>query len=419
MNTADRTTCEQQTDAEAATNDQERLQALRETQLLDTPPEEAFDRLTALASKILRAPVSLITLVDSDRQYFKSQVGLGEPWAQQRETPLSHSFCKHVVATGKPLVVTDARSHPLLRENKAISELGVVAYAGIPLETSEGQTLGSFCAIDREPRVWTQEEIDILRDLTLATMTEIALRLTARRLNENLKQLQALEELRDDLTRMIVHDLRTPLTSIVGGLQSLPEIGDLNPQQQEILDISLDGGFTLLGMVNDLLNISKMESGALQLDFGEMEAAQIIDQAWQQVRSLATMKEHTMITEVAEGLPAFTADRGLSLRVLVNLLGNAIKFTPPGGEVTVAAKNYDKNSILFAVSDTGPGIPEEYSEVIFEKFGQLENGRAGKHSTGLGLTFCKMAVEAHGGRMWLESEPGCGAQFNFTLPVRH
>jgi GAF domain-containing protein len=115
-----------------------RLEALRHTSLLDSPPEEAFDRLTRLARSILRVPAAYVSLVDGERQFFKSAVGLPEPWASLRQTPLSHSFCKHTVASGEPLLVSDAREDPLVRDNPAIPELGIVAYAGIPARRPKG-----------------------------------------------------------------------------------------------------------------------------------------------------------------------------------------------------------------------------------------------------------------------------------------
>ncbi|MBZ5637806.1 MAG: sigma 54-interacting transcriptional regulator [Acidobacteriia bacterium] len=162
-----------------------RLAALRRTSLLDTPPEEAFDRLTRLATTILRVPVALVSLVDGDRQFFKSCVGLTEPLASLRQTPLTHSFCKHAVASGEPFIVSDARRHPLVRDNPAVSELGVIAYAGIPLTTTDGLTLGTFCVVDGSPREWTEEEIEVLRSLAASVMTEIG----ARRLAEELRGL--------------------------------------------------------------------------------------------------------------------------------------------------------------------------------------------------------------------------------------
>ncbi|CAN5860614.1 hypothetical protein BH11GEM1_BH11GEM1_21430 [soil metagenome] len=153
-----------------------RLSALQRSALLDTPAEERFDRITRLASAVLGVPVALVSLVDDHRQFFKSQHGLPEPWASKRETPLSHSFCQHVVSEAAPLIVPDAREHPLLRDNLAISEMGVVAYAGIPIQSSDGQVLGSFCAIDTKPHEWTESEVDTLRQLGELLRTELQLR---------------------------------------------------------------------------------------------------------------------------------------------------------------------------------------------------------------------------------------------------
>ncbi|WP_089718141.1 GAF domain-containing sensor histidine kinase [Candidatus Entotheonella palauensis] len=153
-----------------------RLEALRVTQLLDSASESSFDRLTALACQLLGAPVSLISLVDAQRQFFKSSQGLAEPWASRRETPLSHSFCQHVVAQDAPLVISDARQHALVCDNPAIQDLGVSAYLGVPLRTPDGDVIGSLCVIDRESRTWTEQDLTMLHQLAEPTMMEIAAR---------------------------------------------------------------------------------------------------------------------------------------------------------------------------------------------------------------------------------------------------
>ena len=161
--------------------DPARLAALRESALLDSPPDEAFDRLTRLVTRLLHVPVALVSLVAEDHQYFKSTVGPPELWASGRRTALTHSFCQHVVATGEPLVVGDARRHPLVRDNLAVTELNVIAYAGVPLRTSAGFALGAFCAIDGRPRAWRDEEVGVLRDLAAAATSEMELLAAARR----------------------------------------------------------------------------------------------------------------------------------------------------------------------------------------------------------------------------------------------
>jgi GAF domain-containing protein len=156
-----------------------RLAALARTGLLDSPAEEPFDRLTRLAARIIKAPVALVSLVDRERQFFKSAVGLPEPWRSRRETPLSHSFCQHVVAHREPLVIPDARKDPTYRDNPAIRELGIVAYCGVPL-TTLGFELGAFCVIDEEPRRWSYDEVQTLRDLADCAIHEIEIRMRLR-----------------------------------------------------------------------------------------------------------------------------------------------------------------------------------------------------------------------------------------------
>jgi hypothetical protein len=152
-----------------------RLKALHATELLDSAAEASFDRLAELAAKLLNAPVALISLVDDARQFFKSCLGLAEPWNSLRETPLSHSFCRHALDSPDPLVIEDARTHPLVRDNLAIRDLDVVAYAGVPLVTPSGHALGTLCVIDHRPRSWTSDQIETLKTLTAAVVSEIEL----------------------------------------------------------------------------------------------------------------------------------------------------------------------------------------------------------------------------------------------------
>jgi hypothetical protein len=157
----------------AAVRDVERLRALRETGLLDSPLQENFDRHARIASEALDAPVALVSLIDEERQFFQSCIGLPEPWQSERETPLSHSFCQHAVASREPLIVDDAREHPVLKDNLAIRDLRVIAYAGIPLIARDGQALGTLCTIDDHPRHWTKHQVGLLKDIAESVTREI------------------------------------------------------------------------------------------------------------------------------------------------------------------------------------------------------------------------------------------------------
>ncbi|MFF5171361.1 SpoIIE family protein phosphatase [Micromonospora sp. NPDC000089] len=187
----------------AALTDPARLRALLDTGL-DAQPDEAFDRFARLVSDLLDVPVALVSLVDEDRQFFPGMVGLPDPWAERRQTPLSHSFCQHVVDIEVPLVLPDARLYPRVRHNLAVPDLGVVAYAGMPLTDLDGRVLGSLCAIDSKPRAWTAGQLRTLSDLAAACSSELRLRIAldaaqqarhdAEEAHERLKLLAGLSE---------------------------------------------------------------------------------------------------------------------------------------------------------------------------------------------------------------------------------
>ncbi len=182
-----------ESDVASVLEDPERLRAMDEAGILDPVPEEAFDRITRISKRVLDVPVALINLLDADRQVYKSCVGLPDRLEVRREDPLERSYCKYVVASGEPLVAEDAREHPLLRDSPAIEELDAIAYLGVPLTTRDGHVLGTHCVVDHEPRAWTDEEVELVRDLARAASTEIDLRRDRARL----------ERLRDHLDEQV------------------------------------------------------------------------------------------------------------------------------------------------------------------------------------------------------------------------
>ena len=159
--------------------------------LLDAPPQEAFDRYTRLARQVVSAPVALITLLDVDRQFFLSCTGLPGEWQAARQTPLTHSFCQHVVASGEPLIVEDARLHPQLKDNLAITDLSVIAYLGIPLFMEE-KSIGSFCVIDNMPRHWTEHEVTVMKEMAQLVASEIAVHVKATQINDQFARVEAM-----------------------------------------------------------------------------------------------------------------------------------------------------------------------------------------------------------------------------------
>ncbi len=191
-------------------DDPERLAVIRELGLLSTGSDAIFDRLAALAARVLDVPVVLVSVVDADEQRFLSCATTSEPWKDLEGTPLSHSFCRHAVETGEPLVIDDARIHPDLRDNPAIEDLDVIAYAGIPLVTSEDHVLGTVCAIDHQPRRWTDEEVGLLREVAGLALSRLELRLEAERRRRTQKEL----DVQTDRYRALVENMDEVITVI-------------------------------------------------------------------------------------------------------------------------------------------------------------------------------------------------------------
>ena len=232
-----------------------------------------------------------------------------------------------------------------------------------------------------------------------------------RQLESAYREIQRAESMRDNLTAMLVHDLRTPLTGLLAPLQMLEAemLGPLDESQREVVHISHRSGQRLLGMVNALLDVSKMEAGEFTIHRQTVEIEPLLARVIQIARPLEDGESASIIAHCHQ--KTVEADPDLLERVLINLVGNALKFTPQGGQITLSASPAQAKT-RFSVEDTGPGIAPEFQSKIFEKFGQVENRQQGaKFSTGLGLTFCKLAVEAHGGTIGVISEVGQGSEF--------
>lgn len=233
--------------------------------------------------------------------------------------------------------------------------------------------------------------------------------------------LQQLEQMKEGLVQMVVHDMKNPITSVRGYLELLLDEPEdrLSPDLRKHVRISYDSSGRLLNMVRDLLDISRMEEGKFNVRTEPVDVSRLIESVAVENRAQASRQKKEIEVAVQPSLPYASADPDLIGRVISNLVSNAIKHTPHGSQITIEATTDGPERVRVAVKDTGEGIPVEYRKKIFEKFSVVETRRQGgaRMNTGLGLTFCRMAVEAHEGRIWLESEEGKGSTFQFTLPV--
>ena len=236
---------------------------------------------------------------------------------------------------------------------------------------------------------------------------------------KDISEKKKLEKLKDDLISMIVHDLKNPLMSIMMSNELLSACVDVeDPDVQQSIDLIRYNSETLLLMINDMLDLQKMEAGQLQLQVDDHDIYSLIHESVDQMRVIRQAANVDIFYEFEDNLAPIRVDREIMKRVFINILSNAFKFTPPGGWIRIHLKQVPDGLIQVSIADNGEGIPEEYVERIFDKFIQAKSRKSGHTlSTGLGLTFCKLAIQTHKGQIWVESKLGKGSTFHFSLPI--
>lgn len=409
---------------DSVVHDASRLEVLRRTRLLDSEIEEPYDRIARLASKMLATPVATVTLIDTDRQFYKACLGLPEPINTLRETTLEYSFCRHTIALGTPLVIGDTAADARVSKMRSVTDYGVRAYAGVPLMIDH-EAVGTLCVMDMIPREWSDGEINILTDLGAMVMTEIQLRMTIDDLEAATgkaeaakKEAERANKAKSEFVAMMSHDLRTPLNAI-GGYRQLLELGvhgPVNEGQLGALSRIKRAQDHLAYLISEVMDFSRLEAGSVSLLLSIVSADSVLRGLETLIRPQLDDKQIEYVYSGGDRAIKMHADSEKVVRVLTNLLTNSIKFTPAGGKITVGWAA-DADAISITVADSGIGIPEDRLESIFEPFVQVPGQKAmNPQGVGLGLAIGRKLALLMGGNLTATSTVGEGTCFLMTVP---
>lgn len=391
-------------------NEAERIRKLEELGILDTLEEQAYDDLTHLAAQICNTPIALVSLIDRDRQWFKSHFGL-----DASETPRDLAFCAHAILGDDILLVEDSSKDERFYDNPLTTDGPLVKfYAGAPLVMSDNLRLGTLCVIAHEPRTITAEQKLALAALARQVVSQLELRL-------KIKELETLDDAKDEFISMVSHELRTPLTSIYGSLSLLSnnQLGRMDSQQRGMLDIAIRNTDRLICIVNDILDIAKIEAGNFELYRTPHNLFTLLKKAIELNKPFCTKNNCDIALQCSESdsTGIVDCDGNRLLQVLTNLISNAAKFSYPDSTIGISLI-INSDSARVAVTNHGPGIPSDKQELVFQKFKQIGSPVNQKNpGTGLGLNISKRIIELHGGAIGFDSLPDNVTTFYFTLPL--
>ena len=411
-----------------------RLAELDSYEILDTPAEEVFDRITDLASRVFEVPIALVSLVAKDRQWFKAKTGL-----TASETSRDVSFCAHAIENDELLVVPTAGDDPRFKDNALVAEApGIQFYAGSPLVTPNGHRLGTLCVIDTiaRPELTTEEE-RTLADFAALVMDRLNLRraeiaqkkleaalvdrnkeleIQKARLETALLKEKELTRLQSQFISMVNHEFRTPLSVIDGNAQRvLRRCESLSSDQlKQGMERTRNSIGQLTGLMESLLDAARIETGSIRCQPKPCNPAREIAELANTYQEQSSC--HRIHVDVGQLPDRFFMDAGLMRQVFSNLISNAIKYTADETQIWIEGGPNAEGGIDIAVRDEGPGIPESEVKHLFERFYRASTS-TGIAGTGIGLFMAETLVGLHGGTIDVQSDESRGSRFTVSLPL--
>jgi signal transduction histidine kinase len=396
-------------EAPPTTDEEARLLALYEYEVLDTEAEKAFDDLTLLASTLCDKPITLISLIDPNRQWFKSKVGL-----DAQETTRDIAFCAHAIHEQAIFEVEDTLEDERFFDNPLVTSApNIRFYAGTPLITPDGHAIGTLCVIDEKPNKLNAVQRQALEVLGRSVISQLELR-------KKIKQLKIVNQQKTTFLSNMSHELRTPLNAVIGFSQLMqddPEIHQIPKHFQNYIQRITYSGTRLLSVVNNILDLHKIESGKLQAESHASDLRTACNNLVGMLAAAAEQKDIQLVVKIDNNLPPLVnIDEAKFCQVLTNLVHNAIKFSATKQSIDIAL-SYHQSTLSLRVEDHGIGMSLEDQSKLFTPFQQVGN-RKHTEGSGLGLAITKALVELLGGSIKVKSDLEKGSIFWVNLPAK-
>jgi signal transduction histidine kinase len=384
---------------------------------------EVLNTIVTKAVQLSETDAGAIYDYDETKREFglRSTYGMDEDMIaaiKERHVRISDPGIGQAALQRTPVAIADVRDQPASEIFDMVMRAGFRALLIAPLLGAEQRIVGALVVRRRRPGEFSKQTIDLLQTFGAQSVLAIQNARLFSEIGEKGKQLEIASQHKSQFLANMSHELRTPLNAILGYTELILDniYGDTPDKMRGVLERVASNGKHLLGLINDVLDLSKIEAGQFTLSLTDYSIKNVVQSVFSVVESLATAKQLALKTEVPPGLPSAHGDERRLTQVLLNLVGNAIKFTDKG-EVAIGASVSD-GSYTLSVHDTGPGIAEADRSKIFEEFQQADSSATKKKGgTGLGLSISKRIVEMHGGRIWVDSTVGQGSTFSFTVPL--
>jgi signal transduction histidine kinase len=392
------------------TGETDRIAALDELNVLDTAPEKDFDDIVSLASTVCGTPMSLVSLIDIDRQWFKAKVG-----TDLTETSRDISFCAHAILGKDLLVVPDARQDTRFADNPAVSgEDGVRFYAGAPLITSDGHALGTLCVFDSEPRHLTTEQLQALRALSRQVTAQLELRRYATALANTTARLQELELCKDDLADLVGGELRAPLRLMSSYLENLGGTGLHDPELADMMAHCTSAHVRgMHDLIDHLLTLADAGTGGEGLHMRQIDLTRLTQRAVEAVRPIAATKQIWILNQAGGPSMPIIADPVRLEQVLMHLLFAAVKYTPAGGRERVGTEMESGPTVRLDDMDMPGGLrPDLFAHLYY---GAIANP-VDVPGPDRGLSIAKRILDAHHATVALSDRPGDGTSLHVVFP---